>query len=204
MVSTPYETLGRTSQKQRTRQALIDAARELVARGMTPTVEEAAEGAAISRATAYRYFPNQAALLMAAHPEIETQSLLPPDAPDDPAERLDIVVEEITSVVLANEPQQRTMLRLSLDPNRAEPLLLRQGRAIKWIEEALEPCRDVLSDNERRRLAVAIRSAVGIEALVWLIDIAGLSRDEAVELQRWTASALLRAALAEAGGTNSA
>ena len=200
MVSTPYETLGRTSQKQRTRQALIDAARELVARGMTPTVEEAAEGAAISRATAYRYFPNQAALLMAAHPEIETQSLLPPDAPDDPAERLDIVVEEITSVVLANEPQQRTMLRLSLDPNRAEPLLLRQGRAIKWIEEALEPCRDVLSDNERRRLAVAIRSAVGIEALVWLIDIAGLSRDEAVELQRWSASALLRTALAEADG----
>jgi AcrR family transcriptional regulator len=201
MVSTPYETLGRTSQKRRTRQALVDAARELVARGMTPTVEDAAETAGISRATAYRYFPNQGALLAAAHPEIETQSLLPPDAPDDPVDRLAMAIREFTTLVVNSEPQQRTMLRLSLDPNRAEPLLLRQGRAIPWIEEALEPCRDVLSDRERRRLALAIRSAVGIESLVWLVDVAELSRDEAVELQRWTASALLQTALADAGGS---
>src|SRR5574341_2181399 len=198
MVSTPYETLGRTSQKQRTRQALVEAARELVARGMTPTVEEAAEAAAISRTTAYRYFPNQAELLAAAHPEIETQSLLPPDAPDDPAERLDTVVAELTRITVRNEPQQRTMLRLSLDPNRAEPLLLRQGRAIKWIEEALEPCRALLGDDELRRLACATRAAIGIEALVWLTDVAGMSRREAVALQRWSASALLEKALNEA------
>lgn len=201
MVSTPYETLGRTSQKQRTRQAIVEAARELVARGMTPTVEEAAEAAAISRTTAYRYFPNQAALLVAAHPETELLSLLPDDAPADPEARLDALMDEFTRLVLERESQQRTMLRLSLDPNRAEPLLLRQGRGIRWITEALEPCRDVLSDAELRRLVLAIRSAIGIEALVWLTDVAGLSRKEAVELQRWTASALLRTALAEAGGT---
>jgi len=47
-----------------------------------------------------------------------------------------------------------------------------------------------------RRLAVAIRAAAGIEALVWLTDIAGLSRDEAGELMRWSARAMLRAVLA--------
>ena len=83
-MSTGYELGGRTLQKQRTREAMVAAARDLVARGLTPTVEEAAEEASISRATAYRYFPNQRSLLVAAHPEIEPDPLLPADAPDDP------------------------------------------------------------------------------------------------------------------------
>ncbi len=194
-MSTSYELAGRTSQKQRTRNALVDAARDLVERGMTPTVEEAAEAAAISRTTAYRYFPNQAALLVAAHPETEVESLLPDDAPDDPAARLDAVVQAFMRLIVSTEPQQRTMLRLSLDPNRAGPLLLRQGRAIRWIEEALEPCRAQISAPDLRHLVLAIRSAIGIEALVWLVDVAGLTRDEARELMRWSASALLQSAL---------
>ena len=74
-------------------------------------------------------------------------------------------------------------------------LPLRQGRAIAWITEALEPLRDQLTDAGLRRLVLAIRSAVGIEALVWLTDIAGLSRPEAVTLMRWSAQGLLTAAL---------
>ncbi|MGI8651841.1 MAG: hypothetical protein ACR2I7_03475 [Geodermatophilaceae bacterium] len=46
-------------------------------------------------------------------------------------------------------------------------------------------------------MAVAIRSASGIEAFVWLTDIAGLSRKDAARLMRWSAQALLRAAIAE-------
>src|SRR5258708_20227767 len=83
-----YEQGGRTNQKHRTRNALVAAARELVAQGVTPSVEEAAALAAIARATAYRYFPNQRALLVAAHPEIERRSLLPEPAPEGPAARL--------------------------------------------------------------------------------------------------------------------
>jgi hypothetical protein len=56
-----------------------------------------------------------------------------------------------------------------------------------------------LTERDLRRLILAIRSAAGIEALVWLTDIAGLSRKEAVQLMRWSASALLRSALAESG-----
>jgi len=40
-----------------------------------------------------------------------------------------------------------------------------------------------------------------MEALVWLTDIAGLSRKEAVQLMRWSAAALLMSALADAGVT---
>jgi AcrR family transcriptional regulator len=70
-MSTAYQESGRARQKQRTRAALVASARDLVARGgRPPTVAEAAEEAAVSRTTAYRYFPTQKSLLMAAHPEV--------------------------------------------------------------------------------------------------------------------------------------
>lgn len=200
-MSTPYELSGRTRQKQRTRGALVAAARELVKQGRTPTVDEAAVKASVSRTTAYRYFPNQRALLVAAHPEIEAESLLPEAAPSDVAARLDTVVTTFLNLIVDTEAQQRTMLRLSLEPDpvhRGE-LPLRKGRAIGWIGEALSPLRGVMSDSDARRLTLAIRSAAGIEALVWLTDIAGLSRKEAVQLMRWSAGALLRCALADGG-----
>jgi AcrR family transcriptional regulator len=180
---------------------LVAAARELVAQGQTPTVDVAASKASISRTTAYRYFPNQRALLVAAHPEIEARSLLPATAPSDVAARLDAVVTAFLHLILDTEPQQRTMLRLSLDPDPRErgELPLRKGRAIVWIGEALSPLRGLMVERDLKRLILAIRSAVGIEALVWLTDVAGLSRKEAVQLMRWSAAALLRSALAESG-----
>ena len=198
-MSIPYELNGRVDQKRRTREALIAAARELVADGETPTVEAAAETASISRTTAYRYFPNQRSLLVAAHPETAAPSLLPPDAPDDVATRLDLVVDAFIRMIVDTEAQQRTMLRLSLeaDPVERSRLPLRQGRAIKWIEEALSPLRTERAPAEVHRLALAIRSATGIEALAWLTDVAGLSRQEATDLMRWSARAMLRSALAE-------
>ena len=199
-MSIPYELNGRVDQKRRTRDALIVAARELVARGETPTVEGAAEMASISRTTAYRYFPNQRALLVAAHPETGAMSMLPADAPDDAATRLDLVIDAFIRSTIANESQQRTMLRLSLEAEPAEraQLPLRQGRGIKWIEEALEPLRAEMSDADVHRLTLAIRSATGIEALAWLTDVAGLSRDDAADLMRWSARALLRSAVMSA------
>ncbi len=198
-MSTNYELEGRVDQKRRTREALIDAARELVARGETPTVEAAAEAASVSRATAYRYFRSQAALLVAAHPESAAQTLLPADAPSDAPTRLEIVIDAFTRSTLENERQQRTMLRLSLETDSAQraDLPLRQGRAIKWIDEALAPLESEMPESERRRLVLAVRSATGIEAFVWLTDVAGLTREEAIGVMRWSARALLRSAVAD-------
>jgi len=197
-MSTAYESNGRTNQKRRTRDALVAAARSIVAEGRTPTVEEVAEAASMSRTTAYRYFPSQRALLAAAHPETALESLLPDDAPDDVASRLDIVVAAYTRMILDTESQQRTMLRLSLeaDPEERSQLPLRQGRVIKWVEEALAPLQQQLPRSEVHRLAIAIRSATGVEALSWLTDVAGLSRGDAAALMRWSAKAMLDAAIA--------
>jgi AcrR family transcriptional regulator len=200
-MAVPYESTGRTRQKTRTRTALVHAARDLLGAGVTPTVEQAADAAHVSRTTAYRYFPNQRALILATFPEVASDSLLPPTASDDPAARLDAVVEALTRQEIEHEPELRAQLRLSLEADRdpSVELPFRTGRAIGWIDEALAPLRDRMSAQDLRRLVFATRSAVGIEALVWLTDVAGLSRDEAAELMRWSAQALLRSALAETG-----
>ena len=57
-----------------------------------------------------------------------------------------------------------------------------------------------LSRQELRRLVLAIRSAAGIEALVWLTDVGHLSRSQAVEVMKWSAQALLRVAVMDRGG----
>lgn len=197
VMSIPYERTGRTQQKARTRKALVEAARQLLSQGPAPTVEQAADAAGISRTTAYRYFPNQRALLAATFPEIEAISLLPDPAPEDPGARLDAVVQALTNSVIEHEPELRAQLRLSLDGGEPVDLPFRRGRAIGWLEHALEPLRGRLPDPALRRLLLAIRTAVGIEALVWLTDIAGLAREDASEVMRWSARALLRSALAD-------
>ncbi|NUR83680.1 MAG: helix-turn-helix transcriptional regulator [Nonomuraea sp.] len=195
-MSVPYERSGRHQQKARTRRALVEAARRLLADGADPTVEDAAAAAGISRTTAYRYFPNQYALLTAAHPQIDQASLLPPDPPADPATRLDLVMAAFTRLTLDWEPQLRASLRLSLQPGAAQPPL-RGGRAIGWIEDALSPLRDTHPALDVRHLAVTIRSATGIESLIWLVDIAGFTRPQAADTLRRSAAALLAAALAD-------
>ncbi|TYB49340.1 TetR family transcriptional regulator [Actinomadura chibensis] len=195
-MSVPYESTGRREQKSRTREALVASTRALMARGLTPTVEEAAAAARVSRTTAYRYFPNQRALLLGAHPETRQASLLPDDAPIDPRARLDLAMRAFTDLTVEWEPQLRASLRLSLEPGAEQPPL-RQGRAVAWIEDALAPLRESRPDVDVHRLAVAIRSATGIEALIWLTDIAGLSREEATALMRRSAHALLQAALTD-------
>ncbi len=198
-MSIPYERTGRTQQKARTRNALIGAARELLAEGETPNVERTADRAGISRATAFRYFSNQRALLVATYPQVEERSLLGADAPEDPIARLDAVTEELGRQMLQYEPELRTQLRLSLEPAPDQPddLPLRQGRAIGWIEEALRPLRDQLPERDLRRLVLAIRATIGIEPLVWLTDVGGVSREQAVDIMRSSARSLLRTALSD-------
>jgi AcrR family transcriptional regulator len=193
----PYLHTGRTNQKLRTRDALIAAARRLLAKGVTPTVEEAAAEASVGRTTAYRYFPNSRTLLVATYPEIEMPSLLGPDPPEDPLARLEIVAEGQTRGLLEHELALRAHLRLTLEgePVGSESLPLRRGRRIRWIEDALAPLRGWMPQRELRRLVYGIGATLGIEALVWLTDVGGLSREEAVEVMRSNARMLLRSAL---------
>jgi AcrR family transcriptional regulator len=191
----PYLYTGRTNQKARTRDALIAAARQLLAKGVTPTVETAATEASVGRTTAYRYFPNSRALLAATYPQIEERSLLGPDPPEDPLARLEIMAESFTRQILEHEPELRAQLRLEGDGAGGESLPFRRGRRIRWIEDAFSPLEGRMPERELRRLVLGIGATLGIEVLVWLTDTGGLSREEAAEVMRSNARTLLRSAL---------
>jgi AcrR family transcriptional regulator len=194
----PYLHTGRTNQKARTRDALIAAARQLLAEGVSPTVEAAATEASVGRTTAYRYFPNSRALLSATFPEFEMTSLLGADSPEeDPLARLKSVAETLTKWCIQYEPEYRAQLRLTLEGHSAdgESLPLRRGRRIGWIEDALSPLEGRIPEPELERLVLGIGATLGIEAFVWLTDVAGLSREEAAQGMRTNARTLLRSVL---------
>lgn len=192
-----YQETGRVRQKARTREALVAATRGLLREGVTPSVEQAADAAGVSRTTAYRYFASQAALLAATFPQLESDSLLGDDPPAGVRERVALFANAMTELILQNEPEMRAMLRLSLDPQVAlDEVALRQGRRTQWVADALEPLRGKLPAGELERLTLAIASAAGIEAFVWLVDVGRVSRSAAVEVVRSTCAALLEQALA--------
>jgi AcrR family transcriptional regulator len=198
-MTVPYEATGRTNQKGRTREALIAATRELLAQGIIPTMEGAAAAAAVSRTTAYRYFPNLRALLVAAFPHADERSLLGSDPPPDPVARLEVVAENQTRRILKYEPEMRAVLRLSLEDDSSDgpELPMHRGQRIVWIEDALAPLQGQMAADELRLLAYGIGATLGIEAFVWLTDIARLSREDAAATMRSNASRLLRSAIAE-------
>jgi AcrR family transcriptional regulator len=188
----PYQQTGRVRQKTRTLEALIDATRALLATGVTPTIEEAAAHASVSRTTAYRYFPTQQALLVAAYPEIEQESVLGDDPPEELDARFELVFAEMARQIDENETALRAMLRLSLEaPADRGQLLLRRGRRRVWLADALAPLRDHLKRPAFDRLVLAITVATGIEAFIWLTDMGGLSRQEALGVMRFSAQTLL-------------
>jgi hypothetical protein len=62
-------------------------------------------------------------------------------------------------------------------------------------DDPLSPLGERIPEREQRRLVYGIGATLGIEAFVWLTDMGGLSREEAVEVMRSNARTLLRSAL---------
>ncbi len=191
--------------RERTLRLLREAARELLRTGRPLTVPAVAELAGVSRATAYRYFPTNDAVVLHA-----TMSLA-----DDPLEDLDWappaagssgqltdraadLVRATAAWAFDHETELRTMLRLSLAPERAN---LRPRRGLtnrgRWIEALLKGLPPDVTPSARRRLAAALIPLFGSDAIVWTSDIAELPRDEAIELLAWMVQALIAATLAE-------
>lgn len=200
-------TDGRRNQKLRTRRALVDAAVALVREGRPVTIADAAEGAQVSVATAYRYFSHPGELLQ------ETQSVARgfeavADLPADPAERLDLTVSRVADLQLGDEAVWRAVLRASLERwtepsdddsgDDADDLPTRNRLRLDITRTALEPLADTLPPDLHRRLTLAVTLVYGAEALITTRDVCALDRDEAKDVMRWAAGALLESALREA------
>ncbi|MBZ9934696.1 TetR/AcrR family transcriptional regulator [Mesorhizobium sp. BR1-1-16] len=195
------ESFERVAQKQRTRNALLAAARDLLAEGMHPTVAEAADRAQISRATAYRYFSAPEAMAQEAVLDAiarEFAEVRFAQAPDEatPAERAEIIVGSIIGLVLANEALFRTFLSVSVGGGK-RPAAPRGGRRLGWIRQALTPVATELPPAALDRIVHGLALLTGIETVVVLGDVCGLSAEAIENEARGLARIIVRGALVE-------
>lgn len=195
----------RSNQRYRTRKDLIAAAADLVKEGRKPSLEEVAEAARVSRATAYRYFPSVEALLVEASVDLAVpggETLFADDPSTDPEERVDRAEAAMHRMVVENESALRLMLASALTRRAAErsadkAVPLRQNRRTPLIEAALAPARDRFEEGSYARLLAALALIFGPESMIVFRDVLRLDDGTAREVKGWAVRALVRAALAE-------
>lgn len=189
----------------RTRDLMVRTAVGLMQVGKTPSVSDAAEAAGVSRATAYRYFPSQSALIEAVV-DHALGPILEWDSPSQDAEaRVSDLLSSSNDRILEFEATFKAALGLSLaqgaqmrsDTAKSGPQFQR-GHRIHLLERALAPVRDRLSEAAFSRLAKALSLTFGLEVILVLKDIWAVEVDEMQDVAVWTARTLVRAALAEA------
>jgi AcrR family transcriptional regulator len=184
---------------------MLDTATRLMQSGITPSVSEVAEAAEVSRATAYRYFPSQAALVHAVvgealGPILDWSS----DSPDARARVADLLATAMPRID-EFEATFKAALKLSLDQwaqRQAgtlgnEPLFTR-GHRVDLLKCVTAPLQGTMTPESRERLAQALSLVFGVEVLIVLKDIWGLTSARAQSVAEWAAKALVDAAIRQA------
>ncbi len=179
---------------------MLQTAVGLMQEGQTPSVSDVAEAAGVSRATSYRYFPTQTALVEAVvdaalGPVLEWQ----PRSSRANARVADLLRKSLRRIG-QYEATFRAALRLSLEQwskTRAGTLgaeaLLRRGHRMELLSKAVEPLRGSVSDRELDRLAKGLSLVFGIEAFVVLKDLWAMEQEDVEETINWVAQALIEA-----------
>lgn len=192
--------------RARMRKILLDAAQQLMGQGITPSVAELAEHAQVSRATAYRYFPSQSALIAAVVDESLGPILAWESSADDAGARVDELLRFAYPRLEAHEAPLRAAIQVSLQQHaeasagRAgnEPRLVR-GHRVDILKRAIAPLAGALTPAQQERVAQALSLVYGTEVFLVLKDIWRLDLPAVTEVARWTAQAIIRQALADAG-----
>jgi AcrR family transcriptional regulator len=177
----------------------VDAATRLLAEGRTPSVEDVAAAADVSRRTVYMYFPTLDQLLLdaavgALSSRTVDEAVLGAATVEDVLARLDALVSATVKLAPDTLPLGRKIIKLTVDA----PAAKRGYRRIQWIEQAVEPLRERLSQEQFDRLVSALALVIGWEAQIILQDVRGLGPAEEERVAQWAARALARAMLEEA------
>src|SRR5215475_13356450 len=174
---------GRVNQKQRTRAAIVAAARQLTATGAEVTMPAIARAALVSEATAYRYFPDLVSLLQEAFTgswPSPAEAMARVAGSTDVAERVACAAEVLLRGVHARQGAVRAMISASVI--RPAVAATRPGVRFPLIDFALAPPADLSAITPARlaQLRLDLSVIISAEALFTLTDLCGLSAEEAI------------------------
>lgn len=190
--------------RARTRRLMLETATRLMQAGAVPSVTDVAEAARVSRATAYRYFPTQAALVHAVVDEALGPILEWSSHSPDAEARVDELLAFSMPRIEAFEATFRSALKHSLDQwadrergvPESEPRFTR-GHRISLLRDAVAPLGGAVAPQSAEKLAMALSLLFGIESLVILKDIWGLDGEQAQDVVRWAAGLMVAGAASE-------
>jgi AcrR family transcriptional regulator len=188
---------GRANQKERTRAAIVAAARQLTGTGGEVTMPAIAQAALVSEATAYRYFPDLVSVLREAFtgswPSPE-ESMASVAGSPDLVDRVGCAAEVLLRGVHARQGAVRAMISASV--TRPAVAAARPGVRFPLIEFALAPPADLsgISPERLAQLRLDLSVIVSAEAFFTLTDLCGLSADAAIASAVSTARTVTRAA----------
>jgi AcrR family transcriptional regulator len=198
----------RVRQKERTRAALIAAARRLILDGSAITMLGAATAAGVSEATAYRHFPDLPALLREAFvglwPDPPPELTSPGDHGDVPAR-----VAQATEFLLRNVVRMQGAVRVMIASTitRDEVTFPRPGKQFGLIDLAVAPLEQgpaAIDPDRLAQLKLDLAVIMSAEALFTLTDLAGLAPQDAIASVARTARIITQAALQPPGGSGRA
>jgi AcrR family transcriptional regulator len=193
--------VGRVNQKQRTRAAIVAAARDLITGSTEVTMPAIARAALVSEATAYRYFPDLVSLLREALDGTwpsPAEALASVEHSADPVERIAVGTERLLRHVQAYQGAVRAMIAASIvRPGAAG---IRPGHRFGIIDHALAPLESSLgrqSPQAFRLLKQDLAIVVSAEALFTLTDLYDLSPNEAISSAVRAAQTITAAAVSQ-------
>ena len=194
----------RANQKRRTRKDLLRAASRLMKQGRKPSIDDIAEEALVSRATAYRYFPGLEALLVEASLDVavpDAAAFFSEEETADPVSRLQRVDTALHDVIVSNEAPFRMMLIHSLQQGigreAGDELPVRQNRRTALIEAALAPVRARLTPVAFETLTSALALIIGTEGMIVIKDVLQLDDSDARQVKHWAIASLVEAAMGQ-------
>lgn len=162
---------GRTAQKQRTREAILDGARQLLGQGQAVTVTDAAEVHGISKATAYRYFSDPAVLVAEAGLAVEVASYEDVVAgASDLRAKLKRITLYFLDLAIEHEEGFRQFIGAAMTSKQP---MRRGARRVAMLERAIDESDVKLKPAIRAAIIRALATATGAEAMITLFDIIG-------------------------------
>lgn len=193
----------RERQRARTRQAILDAATELLDAHTDVTIESVVESSGISRATIYRYFESADDISWHALTDRATDDAeeVVVAAGDDPLCRVAAAERVVHELLFADADSLRRVVATTVArvlEGRAQDTD-RPARRLRYIDTAIEPIADELGEEATFRLRHALAAVIGTEAFVALVDVCRIDPDETRDVLGWATQALVRQAMAEAG-----
>lgn len=193
-----------TTIRARTRRLLIDTAMSMYEQGAFPSITEVANAAQLSRATAYRYFPTQSALVSAMVDESLGPILEWHPTQPDAGQRIAELLSFAYPRMLQHEGVLRAALHLSLQQwadNRSNPSnqeKLVRGNRKRLLTLAVAPLADKLTPEALQRVIYAFSLIYGSEVFMVLKDIWNLDDAGIQDVTQWMGKAILLQAEADA------